>query len=192
MKDGSMRINRLLPALAVVAALVLGAAACGSDSSDDSSSASSSGSSSSGASGGTVNGAGSTFAAPVYQQFGSQLKQQDVTVNYQPVGSGAGIAALAQGTAQFAGSDPALTDEDKGTLTKGDPLQIPIFFGAITAAYNVQGLDTGLKLDGQTLADIFMGTVKTWNDPAIAKLNPGVKLPSGNITVVHRSDESGT
>jgi phosphate transport system substrate-binding protein len=192
MKDGSMRINRLLPALAVVATLALGAAACGSDSSDNSSSASSSGSSSSGASGGTVNGAGSTFAAPVYQQFGSQLKQQDVTVNYQAVGSGAGIAALAQGTAQFAGSDPALTDEDKATLTKGDPVQIPVFFGAITASYNISGVKAGLKLDGQTLADIFEGKITTWNDPAIAALNAGTKLPSAKITVVHRSDESGT
>ncbi len=90
---------------------------------------------------GTVNGAGSTFAAPVYQQFGSQLKDQGITLNYQPVGSGAGIAALAQGTAQFAGSDPALTPEDKATLTKGDPVQIPVFFGAITVSYNVSGAE---------------------------------------------------
>jgi phosphate transport system substrate-binding protein len=187
MKEGSMRTTRLLTALAASAALVVGAAACGS--SNDSSSSSSSNSAKVS---GTVNGAGSTFAAPVYQQFGSQLKNQGVTVNFQPVGSGAGVAALAQGTAQFAGSDPALAPEDKSTLTKGDPVQIPVFFGAITASYNVSGLKSGLKLDGQTLADIFQGKITTWNDPAIAKLNPGLKLPTGKITVVHRSDESGT
>jgi phosphate transport system substrate-binding protein len=188
-----MRTNRLLPAAAAAAVLALGATACGSsDNSGGSSSGSSSGQSNAASASGTVNGAGSTFAAPVYQQFGSELKGQGVTVNYQAVGSGAGIAALAQGTAQFAGSDPALTSDDKGTLTKGDPVQIPVFFGAITASYNLPGVKSGLKLDGQTLADIFQGKITTWNDPAITKLNPGVKLPGAKITVVHRSDESGT
>jgi phosphate transport system substrate-binding protein len=139
-----------------------------------------------------VNGAGSTFAAPVYQQWGSTLKDQGVTLNYQPVGSGAGVAALSAGTAQFAGNDAALTPEDRKTFSKGDVIQIPMFFGAITVAYNVNGIDKGLKLDGPTVADIFLGKIKTWNDPAIAKLNPGVDLPDGKITVVHRSDESGT
>jgi phosphate transport system substrate-binding protein len=115
-----------------------------------------------------------------------------VTVNFQTVGSGAGVAALAQGTAQFAGSDPALAPEDKATLKKGTPVQIPVFFGAITASYNLQGVKSGLKLDGPTLADIFLGRITTWNDPAIAKLNAGVKLPSTKITIVHRSDDSGT
>jgi phosphate transport system substrate-binding protein len=188
-----MKINRLLPALAASAVLATGAAACGSsDDTGDPGASGSSGSSSSASTSGTVNGAGSTFAAPVYQQYGSQLKDKGVTLNYQAVGSGAGVAALAQGTAQFAGSDPALTDEDKGTLTKGDVVQIPVFFGAITASYNIQGVKSGLKLDGQTLADIFQGKVKKWNDAAIAKANPGVSLPDANITVVHRSDESGT
>jgi phosphate transport system substrate-binding protein len=186
-----MRTIRVLPALAASAALAVGAAACGS-SSDSSSSGSSGSSSNSAKVSGTVNGAGSTFAAPVYQQFGSQLKDQGVTVNFQPVGSGAGVAALAQGTAQFAGSDPALAPEDKATLKKGTPVQIPVFFGAITASYNLQGVKSGLKLDGPTLADIFLGRITTWNDPAIAKLNAGVKLPSTKITIVHRSDDSGT
>jgi phosphate transport system substrate-binding protein len=178
--------KRKLLVAASLGALALGAAACGS--SNDSGTSSGSGSSASG----TVNGAGSTFAAPVYQQWGSTQKGKGVTLNYQAVGSGAGIAALAQGTANFAGSDPALTPDDRKTLTKGDVVQIPMFFGAITASYNVSGVDKGLKLDGPTLADIFLGKIKTWNDPAIAKLNPGVKLPSSKITVVHRSDESGT
>jgi phosphate transport system substrate-binding protein len=186
-----MHVNRFLLAVAASAALGTGVAACGSDDSSSGSSGSSNAASGANASG-TVNGAGSTFAAPVYQQFGAELKGQGITVNYQPVGSGAGIAALAQGTAQFAGSDPALEPEDKQTLTKGDPVQIPVFFGAITVSYNLSGIKSGLKLDGQTIADIFQGKVTKWNDPAIARLNPGTKLPAADITVVHRSDESGT
>jgi phosphate transport system substrate-binding protein len=192
MKEGSMTTTRLLTALAASATLVVGAAACGSSSDNSSSGSSGSSGSNSAKVSGTVNGAGSTFAAPVYQQFGSQLKDQGVTLNYQPVGSGAGVAALAQGTAQFAGSDPALAPEDKATLKKGDPVQIPVFFGAITASYNVSGLKSGLKLDGQTLADIFQGKITTWNDPAIAGDNPDATLPDTAITAVHRADDSGT
>ena len=175
--------KRLLAAMAL-GAVALSVAACGS-SNDGTATASSSAS-------GTVNGAGSTFAAPVYQQWGSTLKNQGVTVNYQPVGSGAGVAALGAGTADFAGSDPALAPEDRAALKKGDAVQIPMFFGAITVAYNVSGLDKGLKLDGPTVADIFLGKITSWDDPAIARLNPGVQLPGTKITVVHRSDESGT
>ena len=181
-----MRSRKWL-AIAAAGALSVGAAACGSNN-DNKSSGGGGGSSASG----TVNGAGSTFAAPVYQQWGSDLKDKGITVNYQPVGSGAGVAALAQGTANFAGSDPALTSDDTKTLTKGKTVQIPMFFGAITVAYNASGLDKGLKLDGKTVADIFQGKITSWNDPAIASLNPGVKLPGGKITVIHRSDESGT
>lgn len=180
---------RQIVAAAAAGALALGAAACGSSS--NSSDTGSSGSSSSGVSG-TVNGAGSTFAAPVYQQWGSTLKGRGITVNYQPVGSGAGVAALAQGTAGYAGSDPSLGPDDRKTLTKGDAVQIPMFFGAITVSYNVSGVATGVKLDGATVADIFLGKVKKWNDRAIAKLNSGVRLPDAAIAVVHRSDESGT
>jgi phosphate transport system substrate-binding protein len=184
--------KNILLALTASAVLATGVAACGGDDSSDSASSSSSGSKTADTASGTVNGAGSTFAAPVYQQWGSELKDKGITLNFQAVGSGAGIAALAQSTAQFAGSDPALTDEDKGSLTKGDPVQIPVFFGAITAAYNVEGLDSGLKLDGQTLADIFQGKITKWNDPKIASMNGDMKLPSADITIVHRSDESGT
>jgi phosphate transport system substrate-binding protein len=177
--------------LALVAAVVLatGASACGSSNKKADTSASSG--SGSGASG-TVNGAGSTFAAPIYQQWGNALKDKGITVNYQPVGSGAGIAQLAAGTADFGASDPALTPEDRATFKKGAAVQIPMAFGAITVAYNLSGVKKGLKLDGATVADIFLGKVKKWNDPAIAKLNPGVTLPGDSITVVHRSDESGT
>lgn len=183
---------RLLAA-AALGALALGLAACGSSSNKSSSSTSSSSGGSTGASAsGTINGAGSTFAAPVYQQWGSTLKGKGITLNYQAVGSGAGVAALGQGTADFAGSDPALAPADRKSLAKGEAVQIPMFFGAITVAYHVSGVQKGLKLDGKTVADIFLGKIKTWNDPAIAALNSGVKLPSTKITVVHRSDASGT
>jgi phosphate transport system substrate-binding protein len=165
--------------------LALAVAACGS-SSKKSSSPSPSGAS------GTVNGAGSTFAAPIYQQWGNALKSQGVTVNYQPVGSGAGVAQFASGTVDFGASDPALTPADLKTIKKGAPVQIPTAFGAITVSYNLAGVKAGLKLDGATIADIFLGNIKKWNEAPIAKLNPGVTLPADPITVVHRSDESGT
>jgi phosphate transport system substrate-binding protein len=173
--------SRIWLALAAALALALGVSACGS--SNKSSSSSSGGSAS-------INGAGSTFAAPIYQQWGNALKSQGLTVNYQPVGSGAGVAQWQAGTADFGASDPALTPADRAAAKKGEGVQIPMGFGAITVAYN--GAPKGLKLDGKTTADIFLGKVKNWNDPEIASLNPGVKLPSGGITVVHRSDESGT
>lgn len=176
-------------ALAASAVLALGVAACGSSSS---SSSSSSTSSSSGGSG-TVNGAGSTFAAPIYQQFGSTLKGEGVTLNYQAVGSGAGVAQLTAGTVDFAGSDPPMKDEEiAAAKKKGTPVHIPVAFGAITISYHVSGVAKGLKLDGPTIADMFLGKVKKWDDPEIAKQNPGVKLPSTAITIIHRSDESGT
>jgi phosphate transport system substrate-binding protein len=168
-------------------------AACGSSSNSSPTTgggATNGGSSSSGGSA-TINGAGSTLAAPIYQQWGSTLKGQGLTVNFNPVGSGAGIAALQSATVQFAGSDPALKSTDKAKM-KGPVLQFPVAFGAITVSYNLSGVKSGIKLDGTTLADIFLGKIKSWNDPAIKSLNPGLSLPSTAITVVHRSDSSGT
>ena len=175
-------------AIASVAVLALGLAACGSSSK---SSSSSSTSSSSGGSA-TISGAGSTFAAPVYQQWASSLS--GLTVNYQAVGSGAGITSLETKTVDFGASDPPLKPADEATIAKnGSPaVQIPMFLGAITVSYNLPGVATGLKLEGKTIADIYLGKVKTWNDAEIAALNPGVKLPSTAITVIHRSDSSGT
>jgi phosphate transport system substrate-binding protein len=185
-----------LIATALVSALVV--AACGSSNSSTSSasggaasgsSTSSGGSSSSGS--GTINGAGSTLAAPIYQQWGSTLKGQGLTVNFNPVGSGAGQTQLEAATVDFAGSDPALKPADVAKM-KGPVLQFPVAAGAITVSYNLSGVKSGLKLDGPTIAKIFSGQIKTWNDPAIKSLNPGTSLPSSNITVVHRSDSSGT
>lgn len=190
-----MRLRRI-SAVAAVLAASLTVAACGSSSSSSSSSAAAGGapsSSSSSASGGpaTLNGAGSTLAAPIYQQWGSTLKSQGLTINFNPVGSGAGIADLQTATVQFAGSDPALKSTDTAKM-KGATLQFPVAFGGITASYNLPSVKSGLKLDGATLANVFLGKIKTWNDPAIKALNPGMSLPSTAITVVHRSDSSGT
>src|SRR3954469_6091208 len=165
-----------------------GLAACGSSS--KSSTASTGGA---GAPSGTINGAGSTLAAPVYQQWGSNLKGKGISVNYAAVGPGAGGGQWAAGTTEFGASDPPLAPEDKSAAKKkGDPVQIPTVLGAITISYNLSGVDKGLKLDGKTIADIFLGKVKNWNDPEIKALNSGVDLPSTAIQVVHRSDESGT
>jgi phosphate transport system substrate-binding protein len=180
--------------LAAVAACALagGVAACGSDNKDNSSSSGGSSSSSGSKVNATLNGAGSTFAAPIYQQVGSDLKEQGLTINYQGVGSGAGVSQFGAGTIDFAGSDPSLTADDRKAIKKGEAIQVPFALGAITASYNLNGVKSGLKLDGKTLADIYLGKVKTWNDPAIAKQNSGMQLPSTKITVVHRSDSSGT
>ncbi|MGH2866490.1 MAG: phosphate ABC transporter substrate-binding protein PstS [Solirubrobacteraceae bacterium] len=194
-----MRTSRLSVAVALLTAS-LAIAACGSSSSSSSkasggsgSGSGSGGSSSSSASGGsaTLNGAGSTLAAPIYQQWGSTLKSQGLTINFNPVGSGAGVANLQAATVQFAGSDPALKSTDTAKM-KGATLQFPVAFGGITVSYNLPAVKSGLKLDGATVANIFLGKIKTWNDPAIKALNPGMSLPSTSITVVHRSDSSGT
>ena len=192
-KETKVRTSRFGTVVAVLTAS-LAIAACGSSSSSSSSAKSGGSSSSSSASSGapaTLNGAGSTLAAPIYQQWGSTLKNQGLTINYNPVGSGAGIADLQTATVQFAGSDPALKSTDTAKM-KGPALQFPVAFGAITVSYNLPGIKSGLKLDGPTIANIYLGKIKTWNDPAIAQLNPGMKLPSTSITVIHRSDSSGT
>jgi phosphate transport system substrate-binding protein len=193
--------TRRISAAAVTVAAALVIAACGSSSSSSSSSSgapapspggsSSSSSSSGGGGSATLNGAGSTLAAPIYEQWGSTLKGQGLTINFNGVGSGAGIADLQTATVQFAGSDPALKPTDTAKM-KGPVLQFPVAFGGITVSYNLSGVASGLKLDGPTIANIFLGKIKTWDDPAIKALNPGKSLPSTAITVIHRSDSSGT
>jgi phosphate transport system substrate-binding protein len=170
--------------LASCALLAVTLAACGKSSSSSTGTSASSSSA-------TISGAGSTFAAPVYQQWGSGIS--GLTVNYNPVGSGAGITALEGKTVDFGASDPPLKPAEFTTLEKVGPVQqIPMFLGAITVSYNLPGVKSGLKLDGPAIAEIFLGKIKTWNDPFIAGLNPGVSLPSTPITVIHRSDSSGT
>jgi phosphate transport system substrate-binding protein len=162
--------------IAAAAALALIVTACGSSSNKAA----------------TINGAGSTLAAPIYEQWGANLKGQGVTLNYAAVGSGAGVAQFTAGTTNFAATDPPLKDSEIAALTKGKPVHVPTVLGAITVSYNVSGLQSGIKLDGQTIANMFLGKVTKWNASAIARLNPGVKLPSAPITIVHRSDSSGT
>ena len=184
-----MRRTRKITALAAMGVLALGVAACGSD--DNSSGGSSS---ATGPKGGTISGAGATFPQPVYEEWASRFKDEfGTTVNYNPIGSGGGIAQFTAGTVDFGATDAAMKPEEEAAAKKkGVPVHVPTVFGAITVSYNVDGLDKGLKLDGATVGDIFLGKIKKWNDPAIAKLNPGKDLPDTDITVVHRSDESGT
>jgi len=182
-------MNSKLGVLATAALLAVGLAACGSS---KKSTASTPATGSSGGGAATISGAGSTFAAPVYQQWASSLS--DLTVNYQAVGSGAGITSLESKTVDFGASDPPLKPADDEAITRnGSPaVQIPMFLGAITVSYNLPGVATGMKLDGKTIADIYLGKVKSWDDPEIKSLNPGVSLPGTAITVIHRSDSSGT
>jgi phosphate transport system substrate-binding protein len=180
-------------AAATAGVLALTVSACGSSNSSGSGTTAGTGSTSSSAAPASLTGSGSTFAAPIYQQIGSEVKGQGLTINYQAVGSGQGISDLTNKSVDFAGSDPPMKDEEIAAAKKnGDPVHIPTAFGAITVSYNLSGVKTGLKLDGKTIADIYLGKVKKWNDPEIAGQNAGVSLPSSDITVVHRSDESGT
>jgi phosphate transport system substrate-binding protein len=191
-----MRTTRLLPALAA-AALAVGVAACGSDNSNNGVPSSPSGGNSGGKStqlGGSLNGAGATFPQPVYQEWAARFQEKSgTTVNYQGIGSGGGVAQFTAGTVDFGASDSAMTDQEiTEAQKKGDPVHIPTVLGAVTVSYNLDGVKSGLKLDGATVADIFLQKIKKWNDPKIASLNPDVQLPSGDITICHRSDESGT
>jgi phosphate transport system substrate-binding protein len=138
-----------------------------------------------------VTGAGSSFVNPVLQKWAEAYKAKTGTaLNYQSVGSGAGIKAIEGGTVDFGATDKALEMDE---LKKNDLVQFPIIVGGIVPIVNLPGITSGqIKLDGATLGGIFLGTIKTWDDPALVKANPGVKLPSTPITTVHRSDGSGT
>ena len=189
-----MRSNGWLAAGAA-AVLALGVAACGSNDESPSGGASGGSSSSSGAKqGGTINGAGATFPAPVYTEWAARFKDSTgTTVNYQAVGSGGGIAQFTAGTVDFGATDAAMKPEEEAAAKKkGDPVHIPTVLGAVTISYKVSGVDKGLKLDGATIANIFLGKIKKWNDPAIAMVSGNANLPDKDITVCHRSDESGT
>nr|WP_232915193.1 phosphate ABC transporter substrate-binding protein PstS [Pseudomonas viridiflava] len=138
-----------------------------------------------------VTGAGSSFVFPVISKWSQDYsKTADNRINYQSIGSGGGIAQIKAATVDFGASDAPMSAEDLQAAGLG---QFPSVIGGIVPIINVEGIESGkLKLDGETLAKIFMGTVKKWNDPAIVALNPGVTLPDTAITVVHRSDGSGT
>ena len=138
-----------------------------------------------------ITGAGSSFVYPVISKWSAAYAAKTGNrVNYQSIGSGGGIAQIKAGTVDFGASDMPL---DTATLDKFGLGQFPDVIGGIVPAYNIAGVAPGkLVLDGPVLAKIFLGLITTWSDPAIAGLNPGLKLPSAKITVVHRSDGSGT
>jgi phosphate transport system substrate-binding protein len=188
--EGDVVRSRKWLAAVAAGALALGAAACGSNDNKSSDT----GASGAAKQGGSINGAGATFPQPVYSEWAARFKSQTgTTVNYQGIGSGGGVAQFTAGTVDFGASDAAMKDaEIAAAKKKGDPVHVPTVLGAVTVSYKVSGVAKGLKLDGKTVADIFLGKVKTWNDPAIASLNAGAKLPSKAITVCHRSDSSGT
>ena len=138
-----------------------------------------------------VTGAGATFPYAVYTKWAEAYKAKTGNeVNYQGIGSSGGVKQIKAKTVDFAGSDAPLKEEQ---LDEMGLIQVPTVMGAVTIVVNLPGMPSGkLKLDGPTTAAIFSGTITKWNDPAIAKLNPGVALPAQAITVAHRSDGSGT
>jgi phosphate transport system substrate-binding protein len=141
----------------------------------------------------SLTGAGATFPNPIYTKwFDAYHKQTGVRINYQSIGSGGGIRQFIEGTVDFGASDAPMTDEQVAAV-KGNVLHVPTVLGAVVATYNLPSIGTAsLRLDGATLADIFLGRITQWSDTRIAALNPGAKLPSRDIIVVHRSDGSGT
>lgn len=138
-----------------------------------------------------INGAGATFPYPVYSQWADAYhKQTGVAFNYQAIGSGGGIKQIKAKTVDFGASDAPLKASE---LNQAGLMQFPMVMGGVVPVVNIKGLNSGhMRLDGQTLADIFMGKIKRWNDPRIKALNPQLNLPGSAITVVHRSDGSGT
>lgn len=144
-----------------------------------------------------LNGAGATFPAPLYVEWigGFQKIESGVQINYQSVGSGAGIQQFTAQTVDFGASDAFMKPEEiaaaEAARSGAKVIQIPTVFGAITLAFNLPDVDK-LNLDSETLAGIFLGTIKSWDDAKIKALNPDAKLPSTGIQTVHRSDSSGT
>ena len=188
--------KKLVAPLALVAASVLAFSGCAAN--EAAAPATTGGATASGLSGRlTGKGASSMSVAQTTWIAAFQTANPDVTVNYSPDGSGAGREAFTSGAAQFAGSDRALKDDEMGAgkfalcTPESNALNLPVYVSPIAIIYKVDGV-TDLKLDADTTAKIFAGKITTWNDPAIAALNPGANLPAATITAVHRSDDSGT
>jgi len=141
----------------------------------------------------SLNGAGATFPYPIYSKWFSEYHKlhPEVQINYQSIGSGGGIRQLQAGTVDFGASDGPMTDEQLAE-TKFKVIHLPTVLGAVVPAYNIPGVTQDLNFSPQVLAGIYLGKITNWGDPAIAKDNPGVKLPNQPIIVVHRSDGSGT
>jgi phosphate transport system substrate-binding protein len=193
-KEIQLSPSRWLAIFAAFALLAIGVAACGS-----SSESSSTGGGGSGTASGEIAGAGSTAQEAAQEAWRAEFENANssATVSYDAVGSGGGREQFIAGGVAFAGSDAALTEEE-GELKKaasrcepGQLVEIPAYISPIAIVYNLEGVES-LQLSAETLAGIFSQKITTWDDPAIAKENPGVELPSTRITPVNRSDESGT
>lgn len=171
--------------MAVAIFLLLAPFACAASAQDNSTTVSASQATS------VAKGAGSTFINPLLSAWATVYRDEaKADIEYQPVGSGAGVSQLMSGSVDFGATDQPLTSAE---LTQGNLVQFPIAFGAIVPVVNLMGVKPGeLRLSGPVLADIFGGKVVTWDDPAIAKLNPSLKLPKSPIIIVYRADSSGT
>jgi len=179
------RFARFMGAVSLAAVIAVIGVACGGGSS-----------SSNGFRGVALTGAGATFPDPIYEKWFKTFVtvESGAKINYQAVGSGGGVTQYTAGTVDFGASDAPLKDAEIQAIKAAgrDVIEVPTVLGGVVIAYNASGLQSGLKLDGTTAANIFLGKIKAWNDPAIAALNSGVTLPATPIQVVHRSDESGT
>jgi phosphate transport system substrate-binding protein len=179
-EGGSM--NRIAKLGAALAAVSVVAAACGS------------GGGSSGSFNGTaLTGAGSTFAQPMYAQWANSFHKVEsgAKVNYQAIGSGGGVQQFTAKTVDFGATDVPL-QSDEISAVKGNWVEFPTCLGGVAIIYNVQGVQTGLKLDGATIAKIYSRKITAWNDPAITGQNPGISLPSTPIVPISRAEDSGT
>jgi len=142
----------------------------------------------------TLQGTGATFPAPLYQRWFAEYNKlhSDVQINYQALGSGAGIKQFQQGLVDFGASDAAMTDEEISQVKNGGVILLPMTAGSVVLAYNLPGGPSELKLSREAYVGIFLGKITMWNDSTIAKSNPGAAMPNAKITVVTRSDGSGT
>jgi len=141
----------------------------------------------------SLTGAGATFPNPLYQKWLSEYSKlhPNVKIDYQSIGSGGGIKQIKEQTVDFGASDAPMKDEELKSAP-GEILHIPTVLGAVVITYNLQGISKPLQFSPEVIADIYLGKIKKWNDPKIAADNPGVTLPTADITVVHRSEGSGT
>ena len=141
----------------------------------------------------TLNGAGATFPYPIYSKWFSEYHKEhsDVQINYQSIGSGGGIRQVQAGTVDFGASDGPMSDQQIAE-SKVKVLHVPTVLGSVVLAYSIPGVNVEIKFSPEALSGIFLGKISKWNDKAITSVNPGINFPDQNITVVHRSDGSGT
>jgi phosphate transport system substrate-binding protein len=178
-------------AIGAVAGALVATAACSSSGSKNANETTATGARAT--SGAGLTGAGATFPALIYAKwFSDYAAKTGVKINYQPIGSGGGIRQLSEQTVDFGASDAPMTDEEMSKARGGPIMHIPTVIGAVAIAYNLPALTQPIRLSGPVAADIFQGKLTKWSDTRIAALNPGVKLPSTDILVAHRTEASGT